>query len=203
MTSTLSFTLLCFITLTISLLSLSLSLSFTHCLACLTRMSSQGASTTERLIAASRQNNIELLNEAIKEAGTDLDVNARDGAGNTALIYAAEFGATACLTALLQVPGVSIELRDLLQRETALLHSCKSTHITDVTRKECVAALLQARANPSVRDGSGRLPEELVDNEEIKQMLRQARMTQRLGAADIVDDDDDDDDSDSEGEASD
>jgi hypothetical protein len=92
----------------------------------------------------------------------------------------AEFGATECLTALLKVPGISIELRDLLQRETALLHSCKSTHINDTTRKDCVAALLQARANPNVRDGSGRLPEALINNEEIKQMLRQARMAQSL-----------------------
>ncbi|RKP22374.1 hypothetical protein SYNPS1DRAFT_32043 [Syncephalis pseudoplumigaleata] len=162
------------------------------------------STATERLIAAARQNNLDLLNEALQEAGSTLDVNTRDAVGHTALLYAAEFGAVACLTSLLQQPGIAIELRDRLQHETSLLHSCKSTHIgNDATRKACVAALLQAGANPSVRDGSGRLPEELVENEEIRQMLRQARMTQRLGTGDIVDDDDDDDDDESEGEASD
>ncbi|RKP09628.1 hypothetical protein THASP1DRAFT_22548 [Thamnocephalis sphaerospora] len=168
-------------------------------------MTDQGASAAssqsglaERIIAASRQDNEELLREALKEEGGIAAVNKRNSAGSTALHYAAEFGAFGCLCTLLNVQGIALETRDTMHRETALMRCVKSQRLNAELRLRCLAALIHAGASAEVRDGSNRLAEELLPAEEseARSLLQQARLAKRLGAGDIVDDDDDDDDDD-------
>ncbi|KAI9593288.1 hypothetical protein BDF19DRAFT_449156 [Syncephalis fuscata] len=142
-------------------------------------MSSEGATPTERLFAAARQNN-------------------RDYMSKTALMNAAGAGAIDCLKVLLEQPAISLELRDQRESDTALLYACKSTSMDDEIRKACVQLLLQAGANPSARDRNHQLPEDLDVGDAIKKMLQEARIARGIGAGDVVDDDDDDDDSDDE-----
>jgi ankyrin repeat protein len=153
----------------------------------------------ERATAACRENNEELLSEVLGESNASTWLNQRDAVGSTALHYAAEFGSVQCLALLTKTPGIALEMRDQMNKETPLLRCVKSQRQTAQQRLACLELLIHAGANVSVRDGSGRLAEDLLPSDETqaRALLQQARMK---AFADVVDDDEDEDD---DGEGSD
>ncbi|KAF9279771.1 hypothetical protein BGZ68_007711 [Mortierella alpina] len=48
----------------------------------------EGANSNELLLAACREDNLELLEEVLSSDSSTFDINHRDGAGNSALHYA-------------------------------------------------------------------------------------------------------------------
>ncbi|KAF9402430.1 hypothetical protein BGX21_010132 [Mortierella sp. AD011] len=78
----------------------------------------EGASGNEILWAACKDDNLELLEEALSMEGTN--VNSIDGLGNTALHYAARQGSKDCMEILLHFDGLDVNVADRLERDTPL-----------------------------------------------------------------------------------
>jgi ankyrin repeat protein len=112
----------------------------------------------------------ELLRWAL-EKGADLE--SRDGAGQTVLIWAASSGHRECVGTLLGA-GAAVEAADESGR-TALMNSARAWHV------ECVKALLDAGARVDVEDRERRTAIDWCEKDsECWRVLESARQAREL-----------------------
>jgi hypothetical protein len=181
--------------------------------------SSQGATPTELVLEACRRNNTDLLHEVLsslhskhssktapKEIASLLN-NARDGIGNGVLHIAAQHGHYEVLDILLDQEGLEIEPLDRLEKDTPLHKAVR--YVNSLEGKEqwsealpVVEILLDAGADPRVRNKAGLKPGELADprNEGLRNLLRKAEYAMQVGDDVVQDEEDDDGDSASDDE---
>ncbi|KAI0829022.1 ankyrin repeat-containing domain protein [Trametes gibbosa] len=81
-------------------------------------MASEGASNNERLLAAARADNEDMLLEVFEEG--NFDINAQDGLGNTALHYAASHGYLEILEHILEYDGCDVDPQNRIEKATPL-----------------------------------------------------------------------------------
>lgn len=149
----------------------------------------EGANNNERLLAAARQDNEEMLLEVFEQGG--FDINFQDGLGNTALHYAASLGNLTVLEHILSHEDCDVDPINRIQKATPL-------HLALVindpgSRQAVVESLLDAGADTSIKDKNGDTAMDLVSpaDEDIRAMIRRAQAEAAVSQDDIVDEDDD------------
>jgi len=160
-------------------------------------MASEGASSNERLLAAAKSDNEDMLLEVFDEGG--FDINHQDGLGNTALHYAVLRVSHNVLEHILSHEECDVDPTNRLEKATPL-------HLAVVTENQeariyLVESLLDAGADYTIRDKHGETAQALVKpgDKEVLQLFRKAQADASIDKDDIANDDDDDDDVASDG----
>ncbi|KAL1749306.1 ankyrin repeat-containing domain protein [Schizophyllum fasciatum] len=152
-------------------------------------MSSDGASNNERLMAAARSDNVELLQEVFDQGG--FDINYQDGLGNTALHVAVSHGSTDVLEHILSHDDCDVDPINRIEKATPLHLAAKVDH--HELRKYLVDSLLEAGADTRIKDKNGEAALDLVpiEDTETRALFKQAQAQKSVAREEVVDDDDD------------
>jgi len=153
--------------------------------------SEKGASNNERLLAAAKSDNENLLLDVFDEPGT-FDINYQDGLGNTALHYAVLQRAYDVLELLLCHEECDVDPINKLEQATPL-HLAVATEDRE-DRARLVGSLLEAGADYFIPNKHGETAKDLVkpDDEEILALFRKAEAEASIDPYDIAYDDADD-----------
>jgi len=148
----------------------------------------KGASNNERLLAAARQDNEDLLTEVFKDGG--FDINYQDGLGNTALHYAAAGGCTEVLEHILSHEECDVDPINRLEGATPL-HLALNIDDKEL-RKDIVESLLDAGADTTIKNKFGDTVTDLLNPEDtdIRQLIRRAQAEATISKDDVASDDD-------------
>ncbi|BEI84649.1 hypothetical protein CcaverHIS002_0500500 [Cutaneotrichosporon cavernicola] len=160
-----------------------------------------GASANERLLAAAKTDNEDLLQSAFDH---NVNVNHQDGLGNTALHYAVLHGSTDVLEHILDHDHCDPDIRNRLDGDTPL-HIAVRQRWDDQPgmRLYLVGSLLEAGAGMLIKNRHNERAVDLLppyregadpssDDEKVRAMIRRAQAeTQVAEAGDVVEDDDD------------
>ncbi|KAL7285033.1 hypothetical protein ACG7TL_000124 [Trametes sanguinea] len=148
------------------------------------------ASEDERLLAAARSDNEDMLLEVFEEG--NFDINAQDGLGNTALHYAASHGYLEILEHLLEHDGCDVDPQNRIEKATPL-HLAMKIEDPEL-RKAVVSSLLEAGADTKIKDKNGETAIGLIPPEdtEIRALLRKSQAQASISRDDVADDDEDD-----------
>ncbi|KAF8079239.1 ankyrin repeat-containing domain protein [Lyophyllum atratum] len=152
----------------------------------------KGASNNERLLAAARSDNEDLLLEVFEEK--DFDINCQDGLGNTPLHNAVSNGSTDVLEYILSHEDCDVDPQNKLDRSTPLHLAVRIEHM--VLRKHIVESLLDAGADTRIKDKNGETVLDILppNDNEIRGLIIKARAEAgRTGLSrdDIASDDED------------
>ncbi|KAG9044770.1 hypothetical protein FS837_007564 [Tulasnella sp. UAMH 9824] len=144
----------------------------------------KGASNNERLLHAAREDNVDLLEELLED--DDLDINYKDGLGNTALHYAAQKGSVDVIEMILGQEGCDVDLKNRVDGETPLHLACKLED--EDTRSYIIDQLLDAGADMSIKDKHGSLAIDLLpgDDQKNRDLFRKHQATNAISAGDIA-----------------
>ncbi|KAI5121829.1 hypothetical protein M0805_003263 [Coniferiporia weirii] len=153
-------------------------------------MATDGASSNERLLAAARQDNEELLLEIFEEGG--FNINYKDGyAHGDALHYAASFGSTDVLEHILTHEDCDVDPINRLEGATPL-HLALGLKDPEL-RDYVVENLLEAGADTTIKNKDGDTAMDLLDprtDDHLSKLMRKARASNSVAMEDIADDDD-------------
>ncbi|KAF9654410.1 ankyrin [Thelephora ganbajun] len=154
-------------------------------------MASDGASNNERLLAAARDDNEDLLLDVFDQPGT-FDINYQDGLGNTALHYAVLHTSYDVLDHILSHEECDVDPTNKLDKATPLHLAVEKEDPED--REYFVENLLEAGANYTIRNKHGETAEDLVKpgDEVILALFRKAQADADANMDDIAYEDDDD-----------
>ncbi|KAF9286842.1 hypothetical protein BGZ74_001215 [Mortierella antarctica] len=108
----------------------------------------EGASNDELLMAACKQDNLDILEEVLSADASSFDINHTDGPGNAALHYAAQYGSTGCLEILLYYDGIDVNKKNLLEGDTPL-HKAAGYSDPDIAL-EMVQILIRGGASAKI-----------------------------------------------------
>ncbi|KIO17345.1 hypothetical protein M407DRAFT_246768 [Tulasnella calospora MUT 4182] len=148
----------------------------------------KGASNNERLLNAAREDHADLLEEILEE--DDVDINYKDGLGNTALHYAVQRGSENVIEKILECEGCDVDLQNRVDGATPLHLACQLED--DDARATMIWHLLEAGANMRIKDKHGSIAEDLLpgDDEDNKKLFRDYQATNAIAADDIAEDSD-------------
>ncbi|KAF8600850.1 ankyrin [Ceratobasidium sp. AG-I] len=152
-------------------------------------MSDEGASNNERMLAAAKQDNDELILEIFEKEGS-FNINFRDGLGNTALHYAAANASLDVLEHILEQDECDVDLQNRIEGHTPLHLAVR---IPDKDERQAVVeSLLDAGADPRVKDKHGQRPIDSVPftDTELRDLFRRAEAVASVNQADIANDSD-------------
>jgi len=154
-------------------------------------MASKGASGNERLLAAAKSDNEDLLVEVF-EGEEPFDINHQDGLGNTALHYAVLHASFNVLEDILSEEGCDVDLTNKLEGATPLHLAVLTEEPED--RAHLVESLLEAGADYRIPDKHGEKALDLVkqSDEDVLALFRKAQAEASIDNGDIAHDDDDD-----------
>ncbi|KIK68541.1 hypothetical protein GYMLUDRAFT_35985 [Collybiopsis luxurians FD-317 M1] len=147
----------------------------------------EGASSNERLLAAARTDDEDMLLEVFEN--DDFDINFQDGLGNTALHIAVQNGSVDVLEHILSHEGCDVDPINRINRATPLHLACQLED--DGLRSYVVGSLLDAGADTSIRDKKGELALDFVppSDEDTRKLFRKAQATATVSQDDIASDD--------------
>ncbi|TDL26411.1 ankyrin [Rickenella mellea] len=153
-------------------------------------MESDGASNNERLLAAARSDNEEMLLEVFEEGG--FDINFQDGLGNTALHYSASKGYVELMEHVLSHEDCDVDPINRLEGATPL-HLAVQIDEPEL-REHVVESLLEAGADTSIRDKNGDTVLDIVPVQDVKirELIRKSQAQNSISKDDVVREDDDD-----------
>ncbi|WVN84871.1 uncharacterized protein L203_100007 [Cryptococcus depauperatus CBS 7841] len=160
-----------------------------------------GASAHERLLAAAKADNEDMLLDALNSIE---DINQPDGLGNTALHYAIQHASTNVLETILCHETCDVDLRNRLQGDTPLHIAVRNKwEESPGLRLYLVKNLLEAGADTTIKNRHNQKPIDILppittapgtrdpDNEETRAALRKAEAEAALGVGDdLVEEDD-------------
>jgi len=151
-------------------------------------MESDGASTNERLLAAARTDNEELLLQVFEEGG--FDINFQDGLGNTALHNAVSNGSTDVLEHILSHEDCDVDPINRIEKATPL-HLAAQLEDPEL-RRYVVESLLDAGANISIKNKNGDTALDLIpsNDNETRALIRKAQAQASVSHDDVASDDD-------------
>ncbi|KAF9286867.1 hypothetical protein BGZ68_002481 [Mortierella alpina] len=78
------------------------------------------ASNEENLIAACKDDNLDMLEKVLTADSSIFDINHKDDLGNSALHYAAQYASTGCLEILLYYDGIEVNVINGVEGDTPL-----------------------------------------------------------------------------------
>jgi len=126
-------------------------------------MESEGASNNERLLAAARDDNEDMLLEIFDDP-KPFDINYQDGLGNTALHYAVSHASLDVLDHILSHDACDVDPINKLDKATPL-HLAVATETPEV-RRYLVENLLEAGADFTIRNKYGDTAQDLVKRDD-------------------------------------
>ncbi|KAJ7447204.1 ankyrin repeat-containing domain protein [Mycena latifolia] len=149
--------------------------------------SEQGASNNERLLAAARADNEDMLLEIFEAGG--FDINFQDGLGNTALHNAVSNGSTDVLEHILSHEECDVDPVNRIEKATPL-HLAVRLEDHEL-RKHIVESLLDAGADTRIKDKSGDTVLDVLpaDDTEIRALIRKAQAQASVSQDDVASDD--------------
>ncbi|KAG0061575.1 hypothetical protein BGZ89_011326 [Linnemannia elongata] len=159
----------------------------------------EGASNNELLVAACKEDNLDLLEEVLSADASSFDINHTDGLGNAALHYAARHGSTGCLEILLYYDGINVNVINRIEGETPL-HKAAAYPDPEIAL-EMVQILINGGASTKVQNKMKQTPADKAPSDthaEVKEFLENAALGAMVDSRDIPAED-----SDSDGVASD
>ncbi|RDB19372.1 hypothetical protein Hypma_013426 [Hypsizygus marmoreus] len=158
-------------------------------------MESKGASNNERLLAAARSDNDDLLLEVFEQG--DFDINCKDGLGNTPLHNAVSHGSTDVLEHILSHENCDVDPINLIEKATPLHLAVRIEHTA--LRRHIVESLLDAGADTRIKDKNGETVLDIIPHEDIetRTLIRRAQAEASVSHDDIASDDEDEAGSDS------
>jgi len=155
-------------------------------------MDPEGASNNERLLAAARDDNEDMLSEIFELPGT-FDINHQDGLGNTALHYAVTHASSNVLEHILCHEECDVDPVNKLEKATPLHLAVRLEH--PVARVYFVEELLTAGADYTIRNKDGQTALDLVnpdDDKAVVLIFRKFQAEENIDKDDIAYEDDDD-----------
>ncbi|KAI9270790.1 ankyrin repeat-containing domain protein [Phascolomyces articulosus] len=108
-------------------------------------MEVEGASNNERMLAACRNDQDDLLQVILN--ASDIDINFSDAIGDTALHYAASFGSVECMEILVNRNGINLNAKNRIEKNTPLHKAVQYEDEKDIALA-MVDLLLEAGADP-------------------------------------------------------
>lgn len=165
------------------------------------------ASPSERLIDASRRNNVDLFEEFVKEAKTpemaiELINTAADPSGNTALHLAAKYGNYEVMDMMLDIEGVDVNVVSKMNGNTPLHYAVSYSFEDPEYSLFLTNELINCGADPNIKNKEGLKPIDIIgsSNDAIKEALEAAEYAAAFDAPieDIEDIDEDYDSQDGE-----
>ncbi|KAG5643300.1 hypothetical protein DXG03_001227 [Asterophora parasitica] len=135
----------------------------------------KGASNNERLLAAARSDNEDLLLEVFEEG--NFDVNCVDGVSN---------GSTDVLEHILSHEECDVDPQNRLDKSTPLHLAVKIEHVA--LRRHVVDSLLEAGADTRIKDKHNQTAVDLLPPEEteIRGLIRKAQAQESVARDDIA-----------------
>ncbi|KAK3846202.1 MAG: ankyrin repeat-containing domain protein [Linnemannia gamsii] len=158
-----------------------------------------GASNNERLAAACKEDNLDLLEEVLEADASTFDVNHTDALGNAALHYAARHGSTGCLEILLYYDGIDVNVINRLEGETPL-HKAAAYSDPEIAL-DMAQILVNGGASTKLKNKLKQTPADKAPSDthaEVKEFLENVALASMVDLRDIPAED-----SDSDGVASD
>ncbi|KDE06568.1 hypothetical protein MVLG_03065 [Microbotryum lychnidis-dioicae p1A1 Lamole] len=144
------------------------------------------ATPNERILYAGKQDAVDLL-QTVLEGEEEYDVNYQDGLGNTALHYAASTPSPEVLEILLETEGTDVDLQNRLDKATPLHLAAQLEY--PAARQGVMEMLLDAGADPKIKDKHGSLPADYLhpnESEEDRQII--AMIDESIVDATLIDD---------------
>ncbi|KAJ7696736.1 ankyrin repeat-containing domain protein, partial [Mycena rosella] len=146
----------------------------------------------ERLLAAARADNEEMLLEVFEQGG--FDINFQDGLGNTALHNAVSHGSTDVLEHILSHEECDVDPINRTEKATPLHLAVRLEDLE--LRKHIVESLLDAGADTRIKDKNGNIVldflSESADDTEIRTLIRKAQAQASVSQDDVASDDEGD-----------
>ncbi|KAF8167272.1 ankyrin [Crassisporium funariophilum] len=149
----------------------------------------KGASDNERLIAAARTDNEELLLDVFENG--NFDINCQDGLGNTPLHNAVLHGSTDVLEHILSHEDCDVDPINRVDKATPLHIAVQIEH-TEL-RLHIVESLLDAGADTSIKDKNGETVRGIImltDDPKLLALFRKAQARASVSRDDVASDDD-------------
>ncbi|KAF9125986.1 hypothetical protein BGW39_007008 [Mortierella sp. 14UC] len=158
-----------------------------------------GASNNELLVAACKEDNLDMLETVLSADASSFDINHTDGLGNAALHYAARHGSTGCLEILLYYDGINVNVINRIEGDTPL-HKAVVYPDPEIAL-EMAQILVNGGASTKLQNKMKQTPADKAPSDthaEVKQFLENATLGSMVDLRDIPAED-----SDSDGVASD
>ncbi|KAL1676186.1 ankyrin repeat-containing domain protein [Schizophyllum commune] len=167
-------------------------------------MSSEGASNNERLMAAARDDNVEMLEEIFEQGA--FDINYQDGFVLKLIVHptrtqhchvlaalhvAVSHGSTDVLEHILSHEECDVDPINRIEKATPLHLAVQVDH--PELRKYLVESLLEAGADTRIKDKNGETALDLVptDDTETRALFRKAAAERSRAREEVVESDDD------------
>ncbi|KAL1754924.1 ankyrin repeat-containing domain protein [Schizophyllum commune] len=152
-------------------------------------MSSEGASNNERLMAAARDDNVEMLEEIFEQGG--FDINYQDGCYLPHVLVSVSHGSTDVLEHILSHEDCDVDPINRIEKATPLHLAVQVDH--PELRKYLVESLLEAGADTRIKDKNGETALDLVptDDTETRALFRKAAAERSRAREEVVESDDD------------
>jgi len=128
-----------------------------------------GAELSEQLLEACRRDNTELLTQVLSQGVTAEFLNStKDAIGNSAVLLACKAGAIDSLDILLDQDDVEIDSTNLLDHDTPLHVTVRSFREQPELAMAVLKLLLEAGADPFVKNYNQQRPLDLVEASQIE-----------------------------------
>ncbi|KAJ7292622.1 ankyrin repeat-containing domain protein [Mycena rebaudengoi] len=148
----------------------------------------KGADNNERLLAAARADNEEMLLEVFEQGG--FDINCQDGLGNTALHNAVSHGSTDVLEHILSHEECDVDPINRTEKATPLHLAVRLEDLE--LRKHIVESLLDAGADTRyLRHIAIDLVSNSLDDVDIRALIRKSQAQASVSHDDVASDDED------------
>ncbi|TFK42173.1 ankyrin repeat-containing domain protein [Crucibulum laeve] len=153
-----------------------------------------GASNNERLLAAARSDNEDLIFEVFEDPDS-FDINCQDGLGNTPLHNAVRTGSITVLEHILEYDGCDVDPVNRIDKATPLHLAVQLEH--PELRLHIVESLLEAGADTSIKDKNGHTVLDYLpsDDTAIRSLITKQKAQASFSRDDIASDDDEEGDS--------
>lgn len=147
----------------------------------------QGASNNERVLAAARDDNEDLLLEVFEQG--NFDINCQDGLGNTPLHNAVLHGSTDVLEHILSHEDCDVDPINRIDKATPLHLAAQIQH-TEL-RLYIFDSLLEAGADTSIKDKNGETVIDLlpIDDKKLRALIRKHQAKTNISQDDVASDD--------------
>jgi ankyrin repeat protein len=146
----------------------------------------KGASNNERVLAAARDDNEDLLLEVFEQG--DFDINCQDGLGNTPLHNAVLHGSTDVLEHILSHEDCDVDPINRIDKATPL-HLAVQIQDAEL-RLHIFGSLLDAGADTSIKDKNGETAIDLIpiNDTELRRIIRKHQVIASVSRDDVASD---------------
>ncbi|KAF9925786.1 hypothetical protein FBU30_004492 [Linnemannia zychae] len=155
----------------------------------------EGASYNELLLAACKEDNLDILENVLTADVSSFDINHTDGLGNSALYYAAKHGSTGCLEVLLYYDGIDVNVINRIEGDTPL-HKAAAYGDPELAYEMVQILVNNGGASTKIQNKMKQTPADMAPSDthaKVKEFLEAATLGSMIDARDIPAEDSDGD----------